>query len=70
VCPAGEGYFEKVAPVRFSAIEPMDIGMDLGGALHAETKESFSDFPNVQHLILSIGVLSECGLTTWAGSGK
>ena len=32
-CPAGEGKIEKVAPVRFSAIETMDIGMDPGAAV-------------------------------------
>jgi FixJ family two-component response regulator len=32
-CPAGEGKIEKVAPVRFSAIETMDIGLDPGAAV-------------------------------------
>ncbi len=31
--PAGEGKIAKVVPVRFSATETMDIGMDLGAAV-------------------------------------
>ena len=43
--PAGEGKIEKVAPVRFSATETMDIGMDLGAAVseayHAQAPFAF-----------------------------
>jgi arylsulfatase A-like enzyme len=44
--PAGESRIERVAPVRFSATETMDIGMDLGAtvseAYHKEAPFAFS----------------------------
>jgi arylsulfatase len=34
--PAGEGKVDFVVPLRFSATETMDIGMDLGSAVSIE----------------------------------
>ena len=41
--PAGEGPIENVAPVRFSATETLDIGMDLGATV-AETYQAKAPF--------------------------
>jgi len=44
--PAGEGRIERVAPVRFSATETLDIGMDLGATVsetyHAQAPFAFT----------------------------